>query len=96
MWQLFSIHDATFLFLSIKQLVGQVNIEQVTQQFLFLGIIPGTTYQLNFDTIKYGLMLIALLFVAVILYKKARSTINNIDPLRDFPPGFTKFDLIAL
>lgn len=96
MWQLFGIYDASFIVLSIKQLIGQIDIEQVVQQFLFLGIIPGTEIQLNFDDIKYGLMLLGLLAFSKILYKTARKTIYNMDPLRDFPPGFTKFDLIAL
>ena len=96
MWQIFSVHDATFLVLSIKNSIGQLSVEDSLQQFLFLGLIPGTNIQLSFDIIKYGLMLAAVITLTKILHSIAKRRINNIDPLKDFPPGFTKFDLIAL
>lgn len=96
MWQIFSIHDVVFVFLSVKHTVGQIDIEQYVQQFIFLGLVPGTTYQLTFSNILVLGLLMGFTLILMLLHKISKRITKNIDPLKDFPPGFTKFDLISL
>lgn len=94
MWSL--VPQFAFIVQSSLNMTTFLKVEILVQQFLLLGIIPGTNIQLSLNDLVLGLAYSLLGFVAYRLYVAALNAIEHIDPDHDLPPGIRRIDLIAL
>lgn len=95
MWSAF-IQPLLFIAQSIGQSFQVTYIEVIVQQFVLLGIIPGTDIQLDLNDIVLMLVNIFIAFIVIKLCVTALRYIDAIDPDKDLPPGINRIDLIAL
>jgi len=95
MWSVF-IQPLLFIAQSIGQSLHVMYLEVMLQQFLLLGVIPGTAIQLELNDIVLILMYMFIAFIVIKLYATALRFIDAIDPDKDLPPGINRIDLIAL
>lgn len=96
MWSLFSVHDSTYLLLSLQQITSSIHYEAAMQQFFLLGLIPFTNIQLSFSDIVIACWSILFITLCWKLYHFGLRTIKSIDPLEKLPASMTYFDSIAL
>lgn len=85
-----------FLWQSLAPQFRYDYFESVVQQFLLLGIVPGTNVQLTLNDILLTITYIVLAMLAYKLCSVALHAIDAIDPDKDLPPGIRRIDLIAL
>lgn len=96
MWWLF-LPQIVFISQGVVSLWPGARFEVMMQQFLLLGIIPGTTVQLSFSSVCLLLVCLSLGLLTLRLYSLAMRTIHTtIDPDYDLPPGIRRIDLITL
>lgn len=95
MWLVF-FPQFVFVIQSAFSFISLMKAEIVLQQFLLLGIIPGTNIQLSLNDMLLWVGYVILLYIAYYLCMLAIDTIDRIDPDHDLPPGIRRIDLIAL
>lgn len=93
---LFSIHDSAYLLLSIRQITSGIQLEATLQQFILLGVIPGTNYRFELADIVLALWFIGFLIICTMLSRIAYRIASSLDPYPTLPKGMTYFDIIAL
>lgn len=95
MWSVFS-QPLLFIAQSIGLSSHVSYLEVILQQFVLLGIIPGTSIQLELNDIILLLINALIAFIVIKLYTTALRHIDAIDPDKDLPPGINRIDLTAL
>lgn len=83
MWWFLTLADSTRPFFGLFETVGSLQLKNMLFEFVVLGIVPGTNFQIDFYGITFGLViLLAGLVVAYttrILTKVRHSRTNQLE-----------------
>jgi hypothetical protein len=87
MWWFFSYYEIVLPLEIIKHLLGIAHVDIIGTQFVMLGLIPGTNFQITFTDMLFGLW--ACLFIWLVIKLNKRNHFFGSNSFGTLAPTFT-------